>query len=116
MVGSGLAEPGIATKLLRVAEKTAPAEVTSYELSTGALSERNLQLYRNAGYREIRREQQTPQVELVWLAKRRRRPAADFVAVTAVWQTWSLLPFGAPATGGDHRMTASSTLTPSIRG
>jgi tRNA (guanine37-N1)-methyltransferase len=63
---------GIATKLLRVAEKTAPAEVTSYELSTGALSERNLQLYRNAGYREIRREQQTPQVELVWLAKRRR--------------------------------------------
>ena len=72
MVAPDWQSQGIATKLLRVAEKTAPAEVTSYELSTGALSERNLQLYRNAGYREIRREQQTPQVELVWLAKRRR--------------------------------------------
>jgi tRNA (guanine37-N1)-methyltransferase len=63
---------GLATKLLRVAEKTAPADITSYELSTGARSERNLQLYRNAGYRETRREHQTPQVELVWLTKRRR--------------------------------------------
>jgi tRNA (guanine37-N1)-methyltransferase len=64
---------GVASQLLRVAERTAPAEVTSYELSTGADSERNLQLYRNAGYREIRRERQTEKVELVLLAKRRRR-------------------------------------------
>ncbi|MEV6414412.1 tRNA (guanosine(37)-N1)-methyltransferase TrmD [Kribbella sp. NPDC051718] len=64
---------GIATKLLRVAERAAPAEVTSYELNTGAASERNLQLYRNAGYRETRREQQTDKVELVHLAKRRKR-------------------------------------------
>ncbi|WP_344214730.1 GNAT family N-acetyltransferase [Kribbella sancticallisti] len=64
---------GIATKLLRVAEQTAPAEVTAYELSTGAQSERSLQLYRNAGYREIKRERQTDKVELVLLAKRRKR-------------------------------------------
>jgi tRNA (guanine37-N1)-methyltransferase len=64
---------GVGKKLLRVAEETAPAEVTSYELFTGAESERNLQLYRNAGYREIRREPQTAKVELVLLAKRRRR-------------------------------------------
>ena len=64
---------GVGSKLLRVAEQTAPAEVTSYELFTGAESERNLQLYRNAGYREIRREPQTAKVELVLLAKRRRR-------------------------------------------
>lgn len=64
---------GIATKLLRVAERAAPGEVTSYELNTGAASERNLQLYRNAGYREIRRERQSDQVELVYLAKRRKR-------------------------------------------
>lgn len=63
---------GLATKLLRVAEKTAPAEVTSYELSTGTRSERNLQLYRNAGYRERNREHQTENVELAWLTKRRR--------------------------------------------
>ncbi|TCN37616.1 tRNA (guanine37-N1)-methyltransferase [Kribbella orskensis] len=64
---------GIGKKLLRVAEQAAPAEVTRYELSTGAESERNLQLYRNTGYREVSREQQTAKVELVLLMKRRRR-------------------------------------------
>ncbi|HET6295604.1 MAG TPA: tRNA (guanosine(37)-N1)-methyltransferase TrmD [Kribbella sp.] len=64
---------GVGTRLLRVAEKTVPAEVTQYELTTGAQSERNLQLYRNAGYREVSRERQTAKVELVRLVKRRRR-------------------------------------------
>ncbi|TDU82537.1 tRNA (guanine37-N(1)-) methyltransferase [Kribbella voronezhensis] len=64
---------GVGTKLLRVAEQTAPAGVTQYELFTGAESERNLRLYRKAGYREVRRESQTAKVELVLLAKRRRR-------------------------------------------
>ncbi|WP_433006358.1 tRNA (guanosine(37)-N1)-methyltransferase TrmD [Kribbella sp. CA-294648] len=73
MVAPDWQRKGIAAKLLQVAEKTAPAEVTSYELFTGAASERNLQIYRNAGYREIKRERQTEKVELVLLAKRRRR-------------------------------------------
>lgn len=64
---------GIAAKLLQVAEKTAPADVTAYELFTGAESERNLQIYRNAGYREVKRERQTEKVELVLFAKRRKR-------------------------------------------
>ena len=64
---------GVGTKLLRVAEQTAPADVTHYELTTGAESERNLRFYRKAGYREVRTESQTAKVDLVLLAKRRRR-------------------------------------------
>jgi tRNA (guanine37-N1)-methyltransferase len=64
---------GVGTKLLRVAEQTAPAGVTQYELSTGAESEGNLRFYRKAGYREVRTESQTAKVDLVLLAKRRRR-------------------------------------------
>lgn len=64
---------GLGARLLQVAEKLAPAEVTSYELNTGAESDRNLGLYQKAGYRETRREQQTAKVELVLLTKRRRR-------------------------------------------
>jgi tRNA (guanine37-N1)-methyltransferase len=73
MVAPDWQRQGIAAKLLQVAEKTAPAEIATYELFTGAESERNLQLYRNAGYRELKREWQTETVELVLLAKRRRR-------------------------------------------
>lgn len=73
MVAPDWQRQGIAAKLLQVAEKTAPPEITTYELTTGAESERNLQLYRNAGYRETGREQQTDKVVLVLLAKRRRR-------------------------------------------
>ncbi|MGZ0152615.1 tRNA (guanosine(37)-N1)-methyltransferase TrmD [Kribbella sp. WER1] len=64
---------GLGARLLRAAEQLAPAEVTSYALDTGALSDRNLALYRKAGYRETGREAQTPKVDLVHLAKRRRR-------------------------------------------
>ncbi|MGW1346399.1 tRNA (guanosine(37)-N1)-methyltransferase TrmD [Kribbella sp. NPDC002412] len=64
---------GLGGRLLKVAEQLAPAEVTSYELFTGAESDRNLGLYQKAGYREVRRERQTEKVELVLLAKRRRR-------------------------------------------
>lgn len=64
---------GLGTRLLRAAEQLAPAEVTSYTLNTGAQSDRNLGLYRKAGYREVRREPQTPKVDLVHLSKRRRR-------------------------------------------
>jgi tRNA (guanine37-N1)-methyltransferase len=64
---------GLGARLLQLAEKTVPADVTQYELSTGAESDRNLELYQKAGYRETRRERQTPKVELVVLSKRRRR-------------------------------------------
>ncbi|HZX06872.1 tRNA (guanosine(37)-N1)-methyltransferase TrmD [Kribbella sp.] len=64
---------GLGARLLRAAEQLAPAEVTSYALNTGAQSDRNLTLYRKAGYRETAREAQTPKVDLVHLAKRRRR-------------------------------------------
>ncbi|MFF0270559.1 tRNA (guanosine(37)-N1)-methyltransferase TrmD [Kribbella sp. NPDC004536] len=64
---------GLGARLLRAAEQLAPAEVMSYALDTGAASERNLALYRKAGYREVGRKTQTPKVELVYLAKRRRR-------------------------------------------
>ncbi|WP_432938585.1 tRNA (guanosine(37)-N1)-methyltransferase TrmD [Kribbella sp. CA-253562] len=64
---------GVGTRLLKLAEQTAPAEVTSYELFTGADSEDNLRLYRRAGYREIRRDPHTAKVDLVLLAKRRRK-------------------------------------------
>ncbi len=64
---------GLGARLLRVAERLAPADVTSYELDTGAESDRNLGLYQKAGYREARRQQQTAKVELVVLTKRRKR-------------------------------------------
>jgi tRNA (guanine37-N1)-methyltransferase len=64
---------GLGARLLKVAEKLAPADVTSFELNTGAESDRNLGLYQKAGYREIRREQQTAKVQLVLLTKRRKR-------------------------------------------
>jgi tRNA (guanine37-N1)-methyltransferase len=73
MVAPDWQRKGVGTKLLRVAEQTAPAHVTSYELFTGSQSEANLRLCQKAGYREVRRVPQTAKVELVVLAKRRRR-------------------------------------------
>ncbi|MFI6680947.1 tRNA (guanosine(37)-N1)-methyltransferase TrmD [Kribbella sp. NPDC050470] len=64
---------GLGLRLLRAAEQLAPADVTDYALSTGDRSTSNLALYRKAGYREQRREAQTPKVDLVHLTKRRRR-------------------------------------------
>ncbi|WP_350274685.1 tRNA (guanosine(37)-N1)-methyltransferase TrmD [Kribbella sp. HUAS MG21] len=64
---------GLGARLLRAVEQLAPPGVTSYTLNTGARSERNLALYRKAGYRETHRKAQTPKVDLVYLAKRRRR-------------------------------------------
>ncbi|MEU4195979.1 tRNA (guanosine(37)-N1)-methyltransferase TrmD [Kribbella sp. NPDC026611] len=63
---------GLGARLLRAAEQLAPADVTSYELDTGAESDGNLALYRKAGYREARRFQHTPKIEMVLLTKRRR--------------------------------------------
>lgn len=46
---------GIGRRLLAHAESQAPAGTVSFELFTGALSQRNLELYRRAGYQEVDR-------------------------------------------------------------
>ncbi len=46
---------GIGRLLLAHAESQAPAGTVSFELFTGALSQRNLGLYRRAGYQEVDR-------------------------------------------------------------
>lgn len=64
---------GLGSRLLKAVEKLAPGEVTTFELFTGAASERNLAVYAKAGYRELRREAHSAAVDLVYLGKRRRR-------------------------------------------
>jgi tRNA (guanine37-N1)-methyltransferase len=51
MVAPDLEHRGIGRWLLARIESAAPPEATSYQLFTGARSERNLRMYRRAGYR-----------------------------------------------------------------
>ncbi len=51
MVAPDLQGRGLGRHLLRVIEEAAPAEVTSYELQTGANSVDNIRMYKRAGYR-----------------------------------------------------------------
>ena len=60
---------GIGTALLAEVEAAAPPGTTRATLFTGSRSEANLRLYERLGYREERREQLTPSVELVHLSK-----------------------------------------------
>ncbi len=53
MVAPDLAGRGLGRWLLAHIEQAAPPEATSYRLSTGARSERNLRMYRRAGYRRV---------------------------------------------------------------
>jgi tRNA (guanine37-N1)-methyltransferase len=68
MVAPDLQGRGLGRMLLEAVEERAPAEVSSYELLTGAGSARNQRLYRKAGYRS--RGQQRPGV--VRMTKPRR--------------------------------------------
>ena len=61
---------GFGTRLLREIEATFE-QAERYELFTGSRSARNLHLYEKLGYREYRREQLSPAVELVYLEKHR---------------------------------------------
>jgi tRNA (guanine37-N1)-methyltransferase len=51
MAAPDLQGRGLGRHLLELIEDAAPAEVTSYELWTGATSVDNLRMYKKAGYR-----------------------------------------------------------------
>ncbi|MFD0638652.1 GNAT family N-acetyltransferase [Catenulispora yoronensis] len=66
---------GIGTSLMAEVERQAPSEVERFALFTGHLSVANIRLYERLGYRETRREQLKPGVELVHLDKSASNPA-----------------------------------------
>ena len=74
VVAPDLEGRGIGRWLLAQAEAAAPPHTTAYRLETGALSERNLRLYRKAGYRAAARVEGRPTVDLV-KPRRSSRPA-----------------------------------------
>ena len=69
MVAPDLQGRGIGRLLLEAIERTAPVEATELVLYTGALSERNIRLYRKAGYRLLGEDPDVPGA--VRLRKRR---------------------------------------------
>jgi tRNA (guanine37-N1)-methyltransferase len=70
MVAPDLQGRGIGQLLLDAIEAAAPVEATGYVLFTGALSERNIRIYRKAGYRLLGPDPEAPGA--VRLVKRRR--------------------------------------------
>ena len=70
MVAPDLQGRGLGRLLLTAIEEAAPEDVTRFVLFTGARSERNLRLYRKAGYRPARDVETPPGA--VGLTKRRR--------------------------------------------
>ena len=63
---------GIGTRLLLDIEEFFPA-ARRFELFTGTRSVDNIRLYQRLGYREYREEDQSPNVRLVFMEKRRTR-------------------------------------------
>ena len=61
---------GLGTRLMREIEASFP-EAERYELFTGHLSDGNLRLYRSLGYKEVREEEVSPALRLVYLRKER---------------------------------------------
>jgi tRNA (guanine37-N1)-methyltransferase len=72
MVAPDLQGRGLGRLVLAAIEQAAPADVTGYTLFTGALSERNLRIYKRAGYRLVPDREDVPP-GAVGLTKRRRR-------------------------------------------
>lgn len=60
---------GIGTALLDALEKLATPDLEHFTLFTGHLSTANIRLYQRCGYREVRREELSPDVVLVHLEK-----------------------------------------------
>jgi tRNA (guanine37-N1)-methyltransferase len=71
MVAPDLQGRGIGRVLLDAVEAAAPDEASSYVLFTGALSERNIRIYKKSGYRLLGPAPEAPGA--VRLVKRRRR-------------------------------------------
>jgi tRNA (guanine37-N1)-methyltransferase len=69
MVAPDLQGRGIGRVLLEAIEAAAPAEVSTYVLFTGALSERNIRIYKKSGYRLLGPAPEAPGA--VRLVKRR---------------------------------------------
>jgi tRNA (guanine37-N1)-methyltransferase len=70
MVAPDLQGRGIGRLLLDAVERAAPDAATSFVLFTGALSDRNIRIYKKAGYRMLGPDPDTPGA--VRLTKRRR--------------------------------------------
>ena len=70
MVAPDLQGRGLGRALLDAIEQAAPDEVTGYVLFTGERSERNIRMYKKAGYRLHGPEADVPRA--VRLTKRRR--------------------------------------------
>ncbi|MEJ7628583.1 MAG: tRNA (guanosine(37)-N1)-methyltransferase TrmD [Nocardioidaceae bacterium] len=77
MVAPDLEGRGLGRHLLAHIEEAAPPEATSYRLFTGARSERNLRMYRKAGYRRAPDGEVEPEPGVVTLVKR-ARPTSEF--------------------------------------
>lgn len=76
MVAPDLSGRGIGRWLLVYLEASAPPAATSYRLLTGARSERNIRMYRKAGYRPDAPAADQPVSGAVVLTKRRPPPAS----------------------------------------
>ena len=82
MVAPDLVGRGLGRWLLAHAEAQAPPEVRRFDLFTGSRSERNLRMYRNAGYAEAPVPVEKRGVHIVgatFLSKPRDRPGAPGV-------------------------------------
>ncbi len=66
-----LRRSGLGTRLMQAMEE-AVSDVLWYELFTGHRSVHNLRLYRRLGYRELRTEEVSPALRLIYLRKAAR--------------------------------------------
>ena len=72
MVAPDLRHRGLGSSVLAFVESQAPADVTSYVLTTGNRSAANIRMYRRSGYRELPRTDADVAAGIVRLGKRRR--------------------------------------------
>jgi|SRR5271157_2336580 len=75
IVHPSLQRRGLGSRLLAAIETAFP-EALRYELFTGQRSEGNLRLYKRLGYREFKREQAAPGLQIVFLEKPNKLPPA----------------------------------------
>jgi ribosomal protein S18 acetylase RimI-like enzyme len=103
-VAPDLQDQGIGRRLLAVLEASVAGQVEAFELFTGERSERNLALYRSAGYRDRHVEPVTDAYGLLHLRKDLEggapaAPVEPTLAITDLVGTWHLRRWEAV---GDH--------------